>query len=125
MTPHVLDDGRILSVYRRMDETGLWANISHFEGDCWINDDCVPLWGAQTSGLTTASANMAHNFNVLRFGAPCVARLDDGTIFVAFWCYEDCVGNIRWFRDLQIRVLSSELNFRIRNLKLPNGTRKL
>lgn len=42
--------------------------------------------------------NMARNFNVLRFGAPCMVRLADGTVFVAFWCYEDCVSSIRWFR---------------------------
>jgi len=101
MTPFVLDDGRILSVYRRMDKTGLWAGLAHLEGDEWINGDAVPLWGAQVEGLTQTSENMAENFNVLRFGAPCMVRLPDGTILVAFWCYEDCVSVIRWFK-LQI-----------------------
>ena len=41
---------------------------------------------------------MVQNFQVLRFGAPCVVRLDDGAIFVAFWCYEDCVSVIRWYK---------------------------
>jgi len=39
-----------------------------------------------------------HNFNVLRLGAPCITSLADGTIFIAFWCYEDCVSNIRWYK---------------------------
>jgi len=98
MTPLLLDDNRILCVYRRMDRPGLWANLSHLEGDRWINDSDEPMWGTQASGLTATSENMAHNFNVLRFGAPCLTRLDDGTIFVAFWCYEDCVSVIRWFK---------------------------
>lgn len=98
LTPHVLKDGRILSVYRRMDKPGLWANISRLDGNRWINETELPLWGQQAPGLTAATANMAHNFNVLRFGAPSMARLLDGTIFVAFWCYEDCVSNIRWFK---------------------------
>jgi hypothetical protein len=98
LTPFVLDDGRILSVYRRMDTPGLWANLSHFDGDTWVNDSTTPLWGNQSQGLTSTSENMSKNFNVLRFGAPCITRLADKTIFVAFWCYEDCVSNIRWFK---------------------------
>jgi hypothetical protein len=81
-----------------MDETGLWANLSHLEGDDWINDHSTPLWGTQTAGLTQRSTNMAQNFQALRFGAPCLIRLPDGLIFVAFWCYEDYVSNIRWFK---------------------------
>jgi hypothetical protein len=84
-----------------MDQPGLWANLSHLEGDTWVNDTCAPLWGAQSAGLTGASDSMVENFQVLRFGAPCITRLPDGTIFTAFWCYEDCVSNIRWFK-LQI-----------------------
>ncbi|MHB9129538.1 MAG: sialidase family protein [Armatimonadota bacterium] len=98
LTPLLLDDGRILCVYRRMDEPGLWANVSHLAGDTWVNETAEPLWGHQAGGLTSTSKNMAHNFNVLRFGAPCVTRLEDGTLFTAIWCYEDCVSNIRWFK---------------------------
>jgi len=98
LTPFVLDGTRVLSVYRRMDRPGLWANVSHLEASEWINDDDEPLWGADTAGLTATTENMAHNFNILRFGAPCVTRLPDGAIFAAFWCYEDCVCGIRWFK---------------------------
>lgn len=98
LTPHVLPDGRILSVYRRIDEPGLWANLSHLEGDAWVNDSCRGLWGTAASGLTGASENMAENFQVLRFGAPCITALPDGILFVAFWAYEDCVSNIRWLK---------------------------
>ncbi|MBM3239616.1 exo-alpha-sialidase [Candidatus Poribacteria bacterium] len=98
LTPFLLKDSRILCVYRRMDEAGLWANLSHLKGDQWGNESCAPLWGTQVAGLTGSSNNMAQNFNVLKFGAPCVTGLPDGTIFVAFWCYEDCVSNIRWFK---------------------------
>ena len=82
-------------------ESGLWANLSHIKEDKWVNDVDRPLWGGDAERLAATTENMAHNFNVLRFGAPCVTRLSDGTIFVAFWCVEDCVSNIRWFR-LQI-----------------------
>ena len=97
-TPFVLEDDRILTVYRRMDKTGLWANLSHLEGDEWVNDSCIPLWGAKVSGLTSTSEAMADNFAVLRFGAPCIMRLQDGTIYVAFWCFEDMISVIRWFK---------------------------
>ena len=101
LTPLVLPDGGILCVYRRMDETGLWAHVAHLDRDSWVGDSWEPLWGVRAAGLTGASGNMAANFNVLRFGAPNLARLTDGTVFVAFWCYEDCVSNIRW---LKLRV---------------------
>ena len=98
LTPFILDDGRVLSVYRRIDKPGLWANLSHLDGLKWINEEAAPLWGAGGQGLTRHSRNMSANFNVLRFGAPCITRLPDGTLFIAFWCYEDCVSNIRWFK---------------------------
>lgn len=102
LTPLALEDGRILCVYRRMDKTGLWAAIGRLVKNRWVNESHTPLWGVGASGLTTRSKNMTHNFNVLRFGAPCLCRLPDGAIFVAFWCYEDCVSNIRWFK-LRVR----------------------
>jgi sialidase-1 len=98
LTPFVLDDGRVLCVYRRMDKPGLWANLARLEGTKWINEKELPLWGHQAQGLTGTSQNMVQNFNVMRFGAPSITRLGDGTLFVAFWCYEDCVSVIRWFK---------------------------
>lgn len=98
LTPLLLKDGRILSVYRRMDRPGLWANVSYLEGNRWVNVDEKPLWCADVMGLTGTHTNMTRNFQVLRFGAPCLTHLPDGDIFVAFWGVEHCVSNIRWFR---------------------------
>jgi hypothetical protein len=98
LSPLLLEDGRLLSVYRRTDRPGLWANLSHLDGNEWFNDTAFPLWGHRAHGLTEDTEDMVHNFNVLRFGAPSLARLPDGAIFVAFWCYEDCVSNIRWLK---------------------------
>jgi hypothetical protein len=98
MTPYPLADGRVLSVYRRMDEPGLWADVARIENDQWVSESSAPLWGHQVGGLTSQSDDMVHNFNVLRFGAPCVTQLSDGALFVAFWCYEDCVSEVRWIK---------------------------
>jgi len=100
LTPVRLKDGRILSIYRRMDKPGLWANVSHLQGNRWVNEAEAPLWGAQTHLLLKKgpTKDMAADFNVLKFGAPCAVILPDGEVFVAFWCVEDCVSNIRWFR---------------------------
>ena len=98
LTPFALPDDRILCVYRRIDRPGLWANISRLEGNSWVNESETPLWGTGVTGLTAASDNMARNFQVLRFGAPCICNAPDGSLFVAFWCVEDCVSNIRWFK---------------------------
>jgi sialidase-1 len=99
MTPIVLDHDRVLSVYRRMDEPGLWANLAHLEGDGWVNDACRPLWGHQSiEGVTRTGDGAVAMFQTLRFGAPSITRLADGALYVAFWCYEDCVSVIRWFK---------------------------
>lgn len=98
LTPMVLEDGRVLCVYRRMDTPGLWACRCRVEGARWVTEDHAPLWGAEARGLTGSSGNMSQNFTVLRFGAPCLTRCPDGTVFLAFWCYEDNVSVIRWFK---------------------------
>ncbi len=101
--PPIRGDGdRFLSVYRRGDKPGLWANVSHMEGDRWMNEFQEPLWGHSTGGLTKHTDNMAENFRKLRFGAPSLTRQNDGTIFAAFWCCEDYVCHVRWF-TLSIR----------------------
>jgi sialidase-1 len=89
---------RLLSVYRRMDKPGLWATVSHITDNDWINENDYPLWGVQELNLTNKSDNMVQDFNELKFGAPCITLLPDNTVYVAFWCYEKMVSNIRWFK---------------------------
>lgn len=100
LTPILLEDGRILSIYRRMDKPGLWANVSYLKGNRWINETESPLWGIQVHSFNKKgpTKNMADAFNILKFGAPCATILPNGEVFVAFWCVEECVSNIRWFR---------------------------
>lgn len=99
LTPFLLEDGRILNIYRRMDQPGLWAAMAKLQGDSWINLDQQPLWGHRSAeGATAVGENMSDNFAVLKFGAPNIVRLPDGDLFVTFWCYEQCVSLIRWFR---------------------------
>jgi len=98
LTPLLMPDGSILSVYRRIDRPGLWAVLSRLDGRRWTNSEQTPLWGADSGSLTSHTENMAANFNVLKFGAPCLLLQPDGAVFVAFWCYEECVSVIRWFK---------------------------
>jgi len=99
LTPCRLPDDRVLCIYRRMDRPGLWANVSHLEGDRWVNDGCQPLWGHRSpEGTTTLEETMVETFHGLKFGAPSVIHLADGTVFAAFWCYEQNVSIIRWFK---------------------------
>jgi len=97
-TPLVIGDDRVLVVYRRTDEPGLWLQDVRIEGDEWVNGSSRPLWGQSVEGTTNMGDSMAENFRTLRFGAPSVVRLDDGAVFFVFWCYEDNVSVIRWFR---------------------------
>lgn len=99
-TPIFLGDGRLVCVYRRTDRPGLWAAYTHLEGDAWVNEAQLPLWGqaAQGGGYVVGGANLSHAFARLRFGLPAGLLMPDGEVFTAFWCVEDCVSVIRWFR---------------------------
>jgi len=99
LTPCLMPDGRLLCVYRRMDQPGLWAAVARLDGDRWVNEGQQPLWGHQSAnGQTERKENMVETFHGLKFGAPSVVWLPDGAAFVAFWCYEQNVSVIRWFR---------------------------
>lgn len=99
LTAIELADGRIFSVYRRMDRPGLWANLSRLDGERWINTAEQSLWGNDSpAGFTSTEFDMLSNFHALRFGAPCLSLLPDGRVFIAFWCYENMVSVIRWFK---------------------------
>jgi sialidase-1 len=93
-----LENGKVLTVYRRTDQPGLWANISRIEQEAWINEAQFPLWGTQRTQLTSHSGDMAANFAVLKFGAPAICRMESGLLFVSFWAVEDGVSNIRWIK---------------------------
>ncbi len=94
-----LDDGRILCAYRRDDRPGLWANLSRLEGDAWVNEAELPLWGAHlgSSGMTGQAAS-AEELSSLKFGYPSMVRMLDREVLVVFWCLEDGTTNIRWLR---------------------------
>lgn len=99
-TPAILplDNHRVLCVYRRMDSPGLWAAEASLKDGKWKTDKQTLLWGGSNNSMSGRSENMVSNFNVLRFGAPCITRLESGDILIAFWCVEDCVSNIRWIK---------------------------
>ncbi|MGX5819308.1 sialidase family protein [Chitinophaga lutea] len=93
-----LPDGRLLTVYRRSDEPGLWASTATLEKNQWVKGTDQCLWGGRQADLYGKHDNMVHAFNELKFGAPCVTVLPDGAVYVAFWCYERLVSNIRWIK---------------------------
>jgi sialidase-1 len=92
-----LDDDRVLCVYRRNDKPGLWASLARINGNQWVNIEELLLWQGATSGMRGEIAT-GDELAALKFGCPSLVRLPDGEIFVAFWCLEDCLQNIRWVR---------------------------
>jgi hypothetical protein len=92
-----LPGGRILAAYRRNDEPGLWATTARLDGDRWANLETVALWRGQSSGMSgdgTPGAELVQ----LKFGFPQMVLEPDGSVFLVFWCEEDCIKNIRWMR---------------------------
>lgn len=92
-----LADGRILAVYRRDDEAGLWATVARIDGQTWVNLETSCLWQGHASGMRGASPT-AQELAELRFGFPQMVVYPDGDVFLVFWCEEDCIKNIRWMR---------------------------
>ncbi len=92
-----LPDGRILAVYRRNDEPGLWATIARLDGDTWVNLETVALWRGQASGMS-GDTNPGAELAQLKFGFPQMVLEPDGSVFLVFWCEEDCIKNVRWMR---------------------------
>lgn len=91
-----LPTGNILGIYRRMDKAGLWGNISQLQNGIWINRCTFPLWGTYEEELHGKNDNIVSQMNELKFGVPCITPLPDASFYVAFWCYENLVSNIRW-----------------------------
>ena len=92
-----LDGRRVLCLYRRTDEPGLWAAVAEIGTDRWDILSQLPLWQGAASGMT-GQGNTGDELSALKFGFPHMVRLPDGDIFAAFWCCEDAVYQIRWLR---------------------------
>lgn len=97
-TPLALPNNHVLCVYRRTDERGLWAHLARIEDNRWQSLADHRLWGAQVEADSGTKDNRLAQMSTLRFGYPSVLRLRNGQIFVVFWCVEDGVSNIRWFK---------------------------
>ncbi|QDS99082.1 sialidase family protein [Adhaeretor mobilis] len=100
-TPELLhlEENRVLCVYRRTDEPGLWACIVEIDSkNRWqtVYQQC--LWQPALLAARKVGHSLVEEFRALKFGAPSLVRLDDQSIFLSFWCVEDCVSNIRWIR---------------------------
>jgi sialidase-1 len=92
-----LADGRIFCLYRGDDKPGLWANLSHIDGEDWINLEELPIWRGCALGMTGES-QIGDELGELKLGFPSMVQMPDGDILGVFWCCEDGIYNIRWAR---------------------------
>jgi sialidase-1 len=92
-----LGGDRLLCVYRRDDQPGLWGTLADVKGEEWRNVEEACLWRNALAGMTGRGTN-SDELCDLRFGYPSLLSLPDGTTLVAFWCREEDVNNIRWIR---------------------------
>jgi hypothetical protein len=89
----VLDDGRLLGVYRRDGAGGMWGCLATLDEDQWTIEQDVCLWAGQPSAAQDRS--IGEGLSALRCGYPTVIAAR-GSALVVFWCQEDCVFMIRW-----------------------------
>jgi hypothetical protein len=92
-----LGGNRVLCVYRRVDQPGLWAATLELAGTELSIVDQSPLWQGSAS-VVAGAGNQSNNLSALKFGYPQVVRLNARELIVVFWCMEDGVQNIRWLK---------------------------
>ena len=97
-TAMALTGNHVLFVYRRLDKRGLWAHLAHIEGATWRPVTEVPLWGQDVEAIAGGLDSRMENLRALQFGYPQLIQLTDGDVFLVFWCVEDGLSVIRWFR---------------------------
>lgn len=88
---------RVLCVYRRVDQPGLWGEVAEIREGAWRKISDVCLWSGVPSGME-GKRNTSDELAALKFGFPSLVRLATGEIVVVFWCEEEGVQNIRWLR---------------------------
>lgn len=94
-----LGGDRVVAVYRRHDEPGLWASTVEV-GSTWLTEQTAPLWHGASSGMGGAGA-VSSELSALQFGYPSIVVTDEQWVALAFWCKEDDVYGIR---ALQLRL---------------------
>lgn len=92
-----LRDGRVLCLYRRLDQPGLWANLVEIEGDQWRNVEELPIWRGPESGMLGRQV-AGDELSALKFGFPSFVQVAEDQGMVVFWCVEDQLHVIRWAR---------------------------
>jgi hypothetical protein len=91
-----LDDRHVLCAYRRDDKPGLWAQMARIEGTSWVNLTELLLW--QGADATPQSQNTSEQLSGLKFGYPGLVRTAPNEVMIVFWCNENGLNKIRWFR---------------------------
>ena len=97
-TPIGLADNHILAIYRRLDKNGLWGHLAKIEGTEWIPISEKLLWGEDVEAIKGVKDHSIQKQKTLQFGFPTVILLLDGKFYFTFWCVEDDLSNIRWYR---------------------------
>jgi len=92
-----LGRNRLLCVYRRHDEPGLWTVVVDFDANGWRNGHPTRLWAGASSGMLGAGSP-GDDVNELQFGYPQCCLRSDGDVELAFWCRERDANVIRWMR---------------------------
>lgn len=92
-----LFDGRLLCVYRRNDEPGLWYSLSQLHEETWTNLGQGRLWAGAESGMK-GDKNHVDELSGLKFGHPTIRQISPEEVLILFWCQEDCLTGIRWIK---------------------------
>jgi hypothetical protein len=88
----------MLAIYRGGAKTpGLIAAVARVQGEKWTTESSQAIWQGAASRML-GTGNFSDELSGLKLGSPSVKRCADGTVLVAFWCQEEGLGCIRWFR---------------------------
>jgi len=96
-TPIAMENNHVLCVYRGYEKPGLRAHLAKINGDTWEPLADIPVWEGPSYGQEKEQSKWAQ-MKSLQLGLPTLVRLPGGDVLAAFWCVDNSMGNIRWYR---------------------------
>eukprot|EP00052_Salpingoeca_macrocollata_P015511 m.123634 g.123634 ORF g.123634 m.123634 type:complete len:524 (-) comp19708_c1_seq2:159-1730(-) len=99
LQPVLLPSGLLLCAYRRTDLGGLWLHTASVADTTWTALHGCPVWGNTSLPLVpNTQEEEQDNIYSPQFGSPSMQVMDDHSVLLVFWAFENNTSSIKWMR---------------------------